>query len=144
MIYSKGSVFQRLIESKGISLSAPVGSTSQEPPFKGTIALVIATLGVGYIPFAPGTWGSLVGVIIYLSVRALLLRLFQSYGSGNDLVFLSATGFIAIQLLVLVIVTLAGIWAASRAEAMFNEKDSGKIVIDPGASHFSHLLSRAG
>ena len=33
------------------------------------LALAIATFGVGFIPIAPGTWGSLVGVGIYLLLR---------------------------------------------------------------------------
>src|SRR5688572_2669537 len=29
-------------------------------------SLAVTTFGVGYIPLAPGTWGSAVGVLIYL------------------------------------------------------------------------------
>src|ERR687886_113227 len=31
-------------------------------------ALALATCGVGLIPFAPGTWGSCAGVLLYLAV----------------------------------------------------------------------------
>jgi hypothetical protein len=31
-------------------------------------ALAIATCGVGFIPVAPGTWGSGVGVLLYLAL----------------------------------------------------------------------------
>ena len=33
------------------------------------LSLAITTFGVGYIPLAPGTWGSMVGVAIYLLFR---------------------------------------------------------------------------
>src|SRR5205085_2010003 len=32
------------------------------------LALALATCGVGLIPLAPGTWGSAVGVVVYLSL----------------------------------------------------------------------------
>ena len=41
------------------------------------LALAIATLGVGYFPIAPGTWGSAVGVGIYLILRFVALDLGQ-------------------------------------------------------------------
>src|SRR2546423_5948718 len=42
-------------------------------------ALAIATCGVGYLPVAPGTFGSAVGVGLYLLFNALGARLF-AYG----------------------------------------------------------------
>jgi phosphatidylglycerophosphatase A len=35
------------------------------------LALAVTTFGVGYLPLAPGTWGSAVGVLIYLIFRQL-------------------------------------------------------------------------
>ena len=35
-------------------------------------AFFLATgFGIGLIPFAPGTWGSLLGILIYLALHAL-------------------------------------------------------------------------
>ncbi len=33
------------------------------------VALAIATCGVGYLPLAPGTWGSIVGLVLYYYLR---------------------------------------------------------------------------
>src|SRR5687767_1395821 len=41
---------------------------------KDYLALAIATCGVGYLPLAPGTWGSLVGVGLYFFLREAYFR----------------------------------------------------------------------
>ncbi len=104
-------------------------------------ALAIATCGVGYLPTAPGTWGSLVGVGLYLALRSLALDIVHHFGPVNILIFLNPqVGFVAIQLVVGTFVTLIGIWAASRAERIFQEKDPGKVVIDEVAGQLIALL----
>jgi phosphatidylglycerophosphatase A len=91
------------------------------------LALAIATYGVGFIPLAPGTWGSLVGVGIYLLLRSAFLP------AGN------AT-FVTIHVAVTVIVTLTGIWAASQVERITGRKDPGKVVVDEVAGQLLSLL----
>ena len=72
------------------------------------VALAIATCGVGYLPLAPGTFGSLVGVGLFL----LLARV-------NPLVIIGA----------ILAVTFVGIWAGSRVEQVSGRKDPGKVVV---------------
>src|SRR5678815_4217213 len=72
------------------------------------LALSIGTCGVGYLPLAPGTFGSLVGVGIFW----LLVRV-------NPLVIVVA----------ILAVTFAGIWAGSRVEQVSGRKDPGKVVL---------------
>jgi phosphatidylglycerophosphatase A len=91
------------------------------------VALVIATYGVGFLPLAPGTWGSLVAVGIYLLLRSQFLHL-------------GPVTFTAIQLVVLVIVTVSGIWAASQVERITGRKDPGKVVVDEVAGQLISLL----
>ncbi len=80
------------------------------------MALVIATgLGVGYSPVVPGTVGSLLGVALIL----LLSRL-----------ELSGERRLLFHLLVVGSISVAGIWAASRAEVHFKRKDPPQVVID--------------
>jgi phosphatidylglycerophosphatase A len=86
------------------------------------LALAIATCGVGYLPLAPGTFGSLVSVAIFL----LLVRV----GTGA-------------VLLAIVAVTFAGIWAGSRTEALSGRKDPGKVVVDEVAGQLIALLPLA-
>ena len=91
------------------------------------VALAIATVGVGFIPLAPGTWGSLVGVGIYLLVRFLFLE------SGQ-------IPFLIVQSVIILVVTLSGIWAASQTERITGRKDPGKVVVDEVAGQLISLL----
>jgi len=91
------------------------------------LALAIATVGVGYLPLAPGTWGSLVGVGIYLVLRFLV------YDSGQQI-------FFAMLLGLTVVVTFAGIWAATQTERISGRKDPGKVVIDEVAGQLISLM----
>ena len=81
------------------------------------LAVFLATgFGSGLIPFAPGTFGSLVGLaiayglIVSLKTEILLLQ--------NALLLAS------------LFFTLIGIWAGTRAETVFESKDASQIVID--------------
>lgn len=81
------------------------------------LAVIIATGGgAGFVPIAPGTWGSLVGLLIAYGLIAALKQ---------NVALLQ-------NLLIVVSVFLAwiGIWAGTRAESVFGKKDSGQIVID--------------
>jgi phosphatidylglycerophosphatase A len=83
------------------------------------LALAIATCGVGYLPLAPGTFGSLVGVGIFLLLA-----------HANPLVIVAA----------ILAVTLAGIWAGSRIEQLSGRKDPGKVVVDEVAGQMIALF----
>jgi phosphatidylglycerophosphatase A len=75
------------------------------------VSLAIATaLGIGYVPFAPGTFGSLAGLVAYAVVRA--------------------TGMPAAELVAITVVFLAGAFAASAAETHFGHIDPGPVVVD--------------
>ena len=81
------------------------------------LALAIATWGVGYLPLMPGTFGSLVGLGIFLLLGSLLW-----------------------QIIAVVVITWAGIWAASRTERILRLKDPGKVVVDEVAGQMIALL----
>jgi len=105
------------------------------------LALAIATCGVGYMPIAPGTWGSAVGVGVFLVLRWLMLEFIHRVGLSRNLLLLNpGVHFLALQLIVITIVTLAGIWAASRTERLLQKKDPGKVVIDEVAGQLIALL----
>jgi phosphatidylglycerophosphatase A len=99
------------------------------------VALTIATCGVGYFPIAPGTMGSLVGVGIYLLLRRGIVDAYFKL-IGSRFVSLSfehlRVSFVLICVILLVVIALSmvGIWAASRAERLFGRKDPGAVVID--------------
>jgi len=88
------------------------------------LALSIATCGVGYLPLAPGTWGSLVGVGLFL----LLVRVTPP------------NAFVAVVLVAIVAFTGAGTWAATRTEQLSGRKDPGKVVVDEVAGQLIALF----
>jgi phosphatidylglycerophosphatase A len=88
------------------------------------LALSIATCGVGYLPLMPGTFGSLVGLGIFL----LLARL------------TTGAALIALVLALMIATTFAGIWAGTRIEQLFGRKDPGKVVVDEVAGQMIALF----
>lgn len=94
------------------------------------VALAFATCGVGYLPLAPGTWGSLVGVGLYLLARAASARVFASATNEGWSVARFEVAQTSLVILILILLTLAGVWAASRAEKLLGRKDPRAVVID--------------
>ncbi len=106
------------------------------------VALAIATCGVGYFPIAPGTMGSLVGVGLYLSIWAAADRVLSANALAKRLTALYVfTPQMAFMLVVIFVVTMAGIWAGSRAEKLVREKDPSIVVVDEVAGQMIALLS---
>lgn len=93
-------------------------------------ALAIATCGVGFIPLAPGTWGSAVGVLIYLIFRRIE-QFFDSFFApkGWEILQISAWNHFINSVLFLLF-CLFGIWAASRTAKLLKTKDPQKVVVD--------------
>lgn len=74
----------------------------------------IATLGfIGYLPFAPGTWGTLAGLIFVIF----------------------ANPSIPVHLAFIIAVAVIGVVASDTAEKIIGEADSGHIVIDEFAGY---------
>lgn len=95
---------------------------------KDYFALVLTTFGVGFLPLAPGTWGSLVGVAIYIGVQAVLsVTAYTRLASESAPRYSAVSPAVAIAFLIF---TLAGIWAAGRSTELLGDKDPSKAVID--------------
>jgi len=128
---------------KAKTVTAPtIASSSSRKPY---LSLFIATAcGLGYIPVAPGTFGSLAGVALALSVYQVLaamgLDIFQIIVvSGIQLDFL----FI-VQCVIAVVVAALGVWTASRASRYWQQKDPQRVVIDEvSGQHLALLLGSA-
>ena len=74
-------------------------------------ALLISTVGyLGYVPVAPGTVGSFVGLVLFF--------------------FLKSTGSIVVELGVVVLLLVVGVWASTVAERYFDQVDPAPVVID--------------
>lgn len=106
------------------------------------VALATATCGVGYMPIAPGTWGSAVGVGIFLLLREATKSWFAMNINGGWRSSADSRQFVFNTLLLVIafIVTLVGIWAATRVERMQGSKDPGKVVIDEVAGQLITFL----
>ena len=118
-----------------------VSPSAQTRTGKDYLALAIATCGVGYLPIAPGTWGSLLAIGLYLVLRSSAFALQHRLARANSVVlFDPGVLFIGIELVVITFVTLMGFWAASRAERLFQNKDPGEVVIDEVAGQLIALL----
>jgi phosphatidylglycerophosphatase A len=106
------------------------------------LAIVVATCGVGYFPIAPGTLGALVGAGLYLTVWAGTDRLLTSNALAKRLTLVYVfTPQLAVMLVVIFVISMVGIWAASRAERVLRKKDPSAVVIDEVAGQMIALLS---
>ena len=90
-------------------------------PIRGRGAIALASFGyVGFCPFAPGTAGSAAAILLFLGVRW--------------------TGSIALELAVVALVSVVGVWAATTTERALGVEDPGVVVIDEVAGMLVSLL----
>jgi phosphatidylglycerophosphatase A len=102
-------------------------------PTKGIadyLSLAISTFGVGYLPLAPGTWGSIVGVIIYLFVAACEANFAASFIASGVSTGKVAAAFLAFNTVIFLLFCLLGLWAAGRCCELFGDMDPSKAVVD--------------
>lgn len=105
-------------------------SKKENNSFLDYVALGISTVGVGYIPIAPGTWGSAVGVLIYLIIREFEVKISSEYIHNNFHMDVVNNWTYLINAVLLLILCLVGFWAAGRAALLFKIKDPKQVVID--------------
>jgi phosphatidylglycerophosphatase A len=89
-------------------------------PFRSPVLLLATGFGAGYAPFAPGTAGSALGVLLFYLLSALPLAWYCA---------------------ILVAVTLAAIWCAGRAEKILGTNDPPRVVIDEIAGQLITLAA---
>jgi phosphatidylglycerophosphatase A len=78
-------------------------------PSLPALALAIATVGgVGYVPIAPGTFGSAAGIVLWWLIGPSVM----------------------LQAAAIVVVFAAGVWSGSVCEGCFCRTDPGHVVID--------------
>ena len=102
------------------------------------LALAIATCGVGYFPIAPGTLGSLVAIAVYVPLE-YFVRIQWMPSSTSALP--AEMCWLTIRLFLIFVVTMVGVWGATRAERLLQIKDPGIVVIDEVAGQMIALLS---
>ena len=84
-------------------------------------SILIATCGyVGYVPVAPGTAGSIAGLVLYGAAGAL--------------------GGTQVEIGLLAVVLAIGVWSSAASERHLGETDPGAVVIDEVAGMLITLL----
>ncbi|WP_457668688.1 phosphatidylglycerophosphatase A family protein [Thiolapillus sp.] len=95
-------------------------SNKPVPDLKNPVHLLAFGFGSGCAPFAPGTWGTLLAVLLYLPLSLLPLGWY---------------------LWVLVLVILSGIWLCGRTSRDLGVHDHGGIVWDEFAGYFVTMIA---
>ena len=104
--------------------------TVEKKSFLDYFSIVLTTCGVGFIPLAPGTWGSVIGVLIYLFFARLESNSSTFFAFAN-LKDAQITAWIhVINLIIFLLFCILSIWAAGRATRIFQNKDPQKVVVD--------------
>ena len=120
--------------------NSPSRAAAQRKP---RFALFIATAcGLGYMPLAPGTWGSAVGAVIWvLGVFYFPL----AFAAGVHESFQTRFAWLAMTSFpVALALATVGVWASDRAARFSNTKDPQFVVIDEvSGQHLALLLGIA-
>lgn len=119
-----------------VTPDALVEPAPRQRTWRDTLAFAIATCGVGFIPLAPGTWGSLLGVLLFAGITfvinfALLLSATgaRAINFENPTLVHAAIAFAVVMVLALALF-MVGVWAATRVERILVRKDPAPVVFD--------------
>jgi phosphatidylglycerophosphatase A len=143
-----------------IAATSKMKTSTDAAPQKPRLALAIATAcGVGYLPKAPGTYGSLVGVLTAMatalfflrphSVRDLLStqRLAEStlmdhhfLVPGSDIHNATLILPVISAFLLMLFLSFVGVWAAAKTAAFAGLQDPQYVVIDEVAGQHITLI----
>jgi phosphatidylglycerophosphatase A len=110
---------------------------------KRRLALFVATAcGLGYIPKAPGTFGSLAGIAlaaipfwVFFATVSILGGV--GFREGFD-------PFLCMQVLLAALTAAFGVWSASAAAVFWRQKDPQRVVIDEVSGQHLALLLGCG
>ncbi len=92
------------------------------------VSLAVTTFGVGYLPIAPGTYGSLVGVGFYALLASTFSAFRYSVAPGSPEAIVATIH--AIILVALLVFILVGIWTANRSIELLGNTDPPEAVVD--------------
>jgi phosphatidylglycerophosphatase A len=129
-----------------VTTGVSIASTPRKRSPTDYLALALATCGVGYMPLAPGTWGSAVGVGIYLLLHKAFEWWLTFRKPPASEAYLSAfpeavhLTFATLLLGLVLIISLGGVWAATKAETLLGRKDPGAVVVDEVAGQLITFL----
>jgi phosphatidylglycerophosphatase A len=84
---------------------------------KPRLALALATLGLGYLPIAPGTWGSLAAVVLAAAIAALTRK-----SPGADV--------LVSEFSLVISAAIVGLWASAGTAEYEGAADPPHVIID--------------
>lgn len=127
-------------------------SHAHHPAHKPGFALFLATAGgLGYLPKAPGTWGSLVGLVPALVPWLVFWGANAALGSPlsiGPVQFADAPfvidPFLFYNLALFTLIAAAGVWASGAAARFWHQKDPQRVVIDEVSGQHLVLLLGCG
>jgi len=110
---------------------------------KPRLALFIATAcGLGYLPVAPGTWGSLGGILLYFAVQ---IAFPPTFVPGLRKSF-EVPGWspVWVGIPIGIVIAALGVWSATTAARFWSVSDPQRVVIDEvSGQHLTYLLALA-
>jgi phosphatidylglycerophosphatase A len=113
----------------------PITDSARRRPLS---ALAVATaLGLGYLPKAPGTFGSLGGVFLTWLTWTILSRGSDQGSPIESFPFLILIGAS------IIVVSALGVWAAGRVAVHFQKKDPQIVVVDEVSGQMISYLGLA-
>jgi phosphatidylglycerophosphatase A len=140
-----------------VSSDDPAATSHEEPlpvppPTNPHFALFVATAGgLGYFPRAPGTLGSLAGLVLALLPSWIFFGLAAATVAATHgaSIFLTASSayfdpFLAAQIVLTLFIAALGVWASDRVSHRFREKDPQYVVIDEVSGQHLTLLLGCG
>lgn len=97
-----------MVAALGMTLYSGYLFFKDKPKFEKGIEALATCCYTGFLPTAPGTWGSLAGVLFFV------------FFSGSGQLYIAA----------LILFTALAIWAAGRYQKTTRSKDPGEVVAD--------------
>jgi phosphatidylglycerophosphatase A len=109
------------------ALTPPATVATRKPRF----ALFVATAcALGYLPKAPGTYGSLAGLVLAILPFAFNLITDLHINAISGLVIRYGDPVIFLYCLFTIAIAAIGVWSANRAARFWAIKDPQRVVID--------------
>ncbi len=124
---------------------AGASATKPAPAGKHRFSALLATAcGLGYIPVAPGTFGSLAGLLIALLPFQILNALAKTDVQNFVLNGISIDPLLVAQIIGMLIVAVIGVLVSTRTAKHWQQKDPQRVVVDEvSGQHLALLLGSA-
>jgi phosphatidylglycerophosphatase A len=109
---------------------------------KPYLSIFLATgCGLGYIPTAPGTFGSLLGLALALLPFQVLGRMSHTLIQSILINHTWIDPLLVVQTFGTLVIALIGVWVSSRAARYWQEEDPQRVVVDEvSGQHLTLLL----